>query len=123
MSRTRYRIFNLALFSQQTAKPNIELQKFQLGNAKHRTKTHRVEGALQILSGSIGKKDQEEGRAENMNISGVVLLWGLNRRTIRNQRRLLVVGVHLGLGTVDPIDRRIRALYNKSPEMCLKRVR
>lgn len=66
-----------------------------------------VKGTFQVLNSSIGKKDKEEGRAENMNVSSIVLqlLWGFTRRIIDNQWRFFVVGVH-GLAILDPIDGR-----------------
>lgn len=61
---------------------------------KQRTETHGVERTLEVLNSSIGKKDQEESRAENMNISGMVFLWRLNYQIIINQWRLFIARFH-----------------------------
>lgn len=66
-------------------------KKKKNAKAKNRDKTHGVEGTLKILNSTIGKKDQEEGRAENMNISGMVFLWNFNWFII-NQWRLFIHG-------------------------------
>lgn len=84
---------------------NLKIQQWK---TQEKTKeTHGVKGTFQVLNSSIGKKDKEEGRAENMNVSSMVLqlLWGFTRRIIDNQWRFFVLGVH-GLAILDPIDGR-----------------